>query len=83
MPGVAANLVGLIYIAGAQGRHEDARALIQGADAIAEAAGAHSIVRQVEQARAAVLGSQARRVRSGTYQDLPGVSRTGQPPAWA
>ncbi len=49
--GVAANLVGLIYIAAAQGRPDDALALAAQAAAIAEANGAHSIMRQVEEAR--------------------------------
>ena len=51
LPGVAANMVGLIYIAAAQGRHDDASALAREAAAIAEAGGATSISRQVEDAR--------------------------------
>lgn len=54
MPGVAANMVGLIYIAAGQGRRNDALALAAEAGAIAEASGAHAILRQVEQARAQV-----------------------------
>jgi tetratricopeptide (TPR) repeat protein len=52
LPGVAANLVGLTYIAAGQGRRDDALALIEEAGAIAEASGAHGIMRQVEEARA-------------------------------
>ena len=51
LAGVASNLVGLIYIAAAQGRRDDALALAREAEALAEAAGAHVISRQVEQAR--------------------------------
>ena len=52
MPGVAANLVGLAYIAAADDRPGDARALLAEAGAIAEATGAHRITRQVDEARA-------------------------------
>jgi tetratricopeptide (TPR) repeat protein len=52
LPGVAANLVGLIYVAAGQGRRDDALALADEADAIARASGAHVIARQVEEARA-------------------------------
>jgi tetratricopeptide (TPR) repeat protein len=52
LPGVAANLVGLTYIAAGQGRRDDALALIEEARAIAEASGARGILRQVEEARA-------------------------------
>jgi tetratricopeptide (TPR) repeat protein len=51
MPGVAANLVGLAYIAAGDGRHDEALALLEEAGAIAEASGAHRIMRQVEEAR--------------------------------
>jgi tetratricopeptide (TPR) repeat protein len=51
LPGVAANLVGLAYIAAAQSRRDEALALVEEADAIAEASGAQGILRQVEQAR--------------------------------
>ncbi len=44
-------MVGLIYIALAQGRREDARALADQAQAIAESAGARTIARQVTEAR--------------------------------
>jgi tetratricopeptide (TPR) repeat protein len=52
LPGVAANLVGLTYIAAGQGRRADALALIEKAATIAEASGAHGIMRQGEEARA-------------------------------
>jgi tetratricopeptide (TPR) repeat protein len=51
-PGVAANLVGLAYIAAGQGRRDEASTLIAEAGAIAEASGAHGILRYVEEARA-------------------------------
>ncbi|MEV4220426.1 tetratricopeptide repeat protein [Nonomuraea sp. NPDC049725] len=50
--GVAANQVGLIYIAAAQGRSDDALALAEEAYAIAEGCGAERIVRQIVEARA-------------------------------
>lgn len=50
LPGVAANLVGLIYIAIAQGRRADALALAEEATGIARNAGAHRILRQIEEA---------------------------------
>ncbi len=52
MPGVAANLVGLAYIAAGQGRRDEALALAKEAAAIAEASGAPVIARQVEEVRA-------------------------------
>ncbi|GAA2706118.1 tetratricopeptide repeat protein [Actinoplanes palleronii] len=55
LPGVAANMVGLAYIAAAQGRHADATATLDEAHAIAQAHGAHAIVRQIEQARKATV----------------------------
>jgi tetratricopeptide (TPR) repeat protein len=54
LSGVAANLVGLTYIAVGQGRHEDALALVEEARIIAEATGAHGTMRSIEEARAAV-----------------------------
>ncbi|MEV7989305.1 tetratricopeptide repeat protein [Micromonospora sp. NPDC085948] len=48
---VAANMVGLAYVAAAQDRHEDALATLDRADALAQAHGAHAIVRQIEHAR--------------------------------
>ena len=52
LPGVAANLVGLAYIAAADGRRDEARALLAEAAAIAQSTGAHRITRQVDEARA-------------------------------
>jgi tetratricopeptide (TPR) repeat protein len=54
MPGVAANLVGLAYIAAGDGRRDDALALLDEAAAIAGDCGAHRIMRQVAEARAAL-----------------------------
>ncbi len=54
LPGVAANLVGLIYIAAAEGRRDDALALAEEGSALAEAAGAKNIARQIEEARTRV-----------------------------
>jgi hypothetical protein len=54
LPGVAANLVGLAYIAAAQGRRDDAVAMVEEAGTIAEANGALGIVRQVEEARSSL-----------------------------
>ncbi|MFG6191420.1 tol-pal system YbgF family protein [Nonomuraea sp. JJY05] len=51
LPGVAANMVGLAYIAAAQDRRADALATLDEAHTIAQAHGAHAIVRQIEQAR--------------------------------
>jgi tetratricopeptide (TPR) repeat protein len=53
-PGVAANLVGLTYIAAGQDRRDDALKLIEEARALAEASGAHGLMRQIEEARAQV-----------------------------
>ncbi|HEY6581403.1 MAG TPA: tetratricopeptide repeat protein [Rubrobacter sp.] len=49
LPGVAANLVGLIYIAAAQGRRDEALAT-EAAEA-AQASGARGLLSQVEEAR--------------------------------
>jgi tetratricopeptide (TPR) repeat protein len=51
-PGVAANLVGLTYIAARQDRRDDALKLIEEARAIAEASSARGLLRQIEEARA-------------------------------
>jgi tetratricopeptide (TPR) repeat protein len=51
LPGVAANLIGLAYIAAAQDHRADALATLDEAHAIAVAHGADAIVRQIEQAR--------------------------------
>ncbi len=52
LPGAAANMVGLAYIAAAQQRLDDALALLDEAGAIAEASQADRILRQVNEARA-------------------------------
>ena len=52
LPGVAANLVGLAYIAAADGRPDDASALLAEASAIAASTGARRITAQVDEARA-------------------------------
>jgi tetratricopeptide (TPR) repeat protein len=54
LPGVAANMVGLAYIAAAQDRRADALATLDEAHAVARAHGAHAIVQQIEQARAEI-----------------------------
>ena len=54
MPGVASNMVGLAYIAAAQGRRADALATLDEALTIAQVHGAHAIVRHIEQARAEI-----------------------------
>jgi tetratricopeptide (TPR) repeat protein len=51
-PGVASNLVGLIYIAAGQDRRDDALKLAAEARAIAEDSGAQGLLRQIEEARA-------------------------------
>ncbi|WP_439679936.1 tetratricopeptide repeat protein [Embleya sp. MST-111070] len=52
--GVAANLVGLAYIAAGQDRRDDALALIEEASALAEAADAKGITASIEESRAAL-----------------------------
>jgi tetratricopeptide (TPR) repeat protein len=52
LPGAAANMVGLAYIAAAQERSDDALALLDEASAMARASQAHRIVQQASQARA-------------------------------
>jgi tetratricopeptide (TPR) repeat protein len=54
LPGVAANLIGLAYIAAAQNRRDEAIAIAEEAARIATASGASAIARQAYQARAAV-----------------------------
>jgi hypothetical protein len=54
LPGVAANMVGLAYIAAGEGRHDDARAIIAEARTIAEASQAHGTLRSIEEAHAAI-----------------------------
>lgn len=52
--GVAANLVGLTYLAIAQGRTDDARTLADEGAALAQSSGAASITDQIESARSAI-----------------------------
>ncbi|TMR94467.1 tetratricopeptide repeat protein [Nonomuraea basaltis] len=59
LAGVAANQVGLIYIAAAQSRCDDALALAEEAYATAEACGAQRIMRQVEEARIQITATDA------------------------
>lgn len=54
LPGVAANLVGLAYVAAEQGHREEALALLEEAGAIAGASDAHRVLRSVEEARTAL-----------------------------
>jgi tetratricopeptide (TPR) repeat protein len=56
LPGAAANMVGLAYIAAGQGRTDDALALLDEAGAIAQAGQAHRILQQVTEARAELSG---------------------------
>ncbi|MBF8187981.1 tetratricopeptide repeat protein [Nonomuraea sp. K274] len=55
LAGVAADQVGLIYIAAAQGRQDDAVALAAEAYATAEECGARRIMRQVAEARMQIM----------------------------
>lgn len=52
--GVAANLVGLVYLAIAQDRTEDARALADEAASLASSAGALKVTAQIEAARSRI-----------------------------
>lgn len=54
LPGVAANLIGLAYIAAAQDRRDDAMQILAEAAAIAEASDAGRILRSVDEARTAL-----------------------------
>lgn len=51
LAGAAANMVGLAYIAAAQGRTDDALSVLDEARAMAAARQAHRILEQVDQAR--------------------------------
>jgi hypothetical protein len=61
LPAAAANMVGLAYIAAAQGRSGDALALLDEADAIARATRADRILQQVNRARAELSDQHAQR----------------------
>jgi tetratricopeptide (TPR) repeat protein len=52
LPGVATNLIGLAYIAAAQGNSDDSVAFLDEASALAEASDAQRILRSVDEARA-------------------------------
>jgi len=54
LPGAAANMVGLAYVAAAQGRGDDARAILDEAAALAQAGHASRILAQVSEAREAI-----------------------------
>jgi tetratricopeptide (TPR) repeat protein len=60
LPAAAANMIGLAYIAAAQGRGDDARALLDEASAIAQASQAHRILQQAIEARAELSDQHAR-----------------------
>ncbi|MFD1547163.1 tetratricopeptide repeat protein [Nonomuraea guangzhouensis] len=50
LPGVAANLIGLAYITDAEGRRDEALRVLDEAAELAEASGAHGILRAVKEA---------------------------------
>jgi hypothetical protein len=52
LPGAAANMIGLAYIAAAQQRYDDAVGLLDEAGEIAEANDAQRMLQQVNEARA-------------------------------
>ena len=54
LPGVASNMIGLAYLAAARDRRAEALATLDEAQAIADAHGAHAVVRHIEQARTAI-----------------------------
>ncbi|HUR06308.1 MAG TPA: hypothetical protein VM347_27425 [Nonomuraea sp.] len=54
LPGVAANLIGLAYITAAEGRRDEALKVLDEAAELAEATGAHGILRSVKEAREAL-----------------------------
>jgi tetratricopeptide (TPR) repeat protein len=56
LPSAAANMIGLAYIAIAQDRADDARELLDQADAIVAGSGADRIRQQAAEARAAIAG---------------------------
>lgn len=56
LPGAAANMVGLAYVAAARGRGDHALALLDEAGAIAQASQASRILQQVDEARTELSG---------------------------
>ena len=85
LPGVASNMVGLAYIAAAQDRRADALATLDEANAIAQAHGAHAIVRHIEQARtrssAMLHGRDAERARLAAL--VTTSARRDRPASWS
>ena len=55
-PGIAANLVGLAYLAAEDGRRPDALALLDEAEELAKASHANGVLRTVRHARASIEG---------------------------
>jgi tetratricopeptide (TPR) repeat protein len=55
-PGVAANLIGLAYLAAAESRPDEARALLEEAGTLAETSGAYGVLSSVREAQAALDG---------------------------
>jgi tetratricopeptide (TPR) repeat protein len=56
LPGVAANLIGLAYLAADDGRRQEAAQLLDEATSIAEASQAHGVLRWVARARPGIGG---------------------------
>jgi tetratricopeptide (TPR) repeat protein len=61
LPGAAANMIGLAYVAGAQERYDDVLTLRDEAGAIAETCHAHRILAHVNEARAELSDQHAHR----------------------
>lgn len=51
LPGIAANMIGLAHLAAAQGRRDEALAVLDEATAIAESSAAHGILPWIKEAR--------------------------------
>jgi hypothetical protein len=56
LPGVAANLISLAYLAADDGRRQEAAQLLDEATSTAEASQAHGVLRWVAQARPVIGG---------------------------
>ncbi|GAA3452652.1 tetratricopeptide repeat protein [Dactylosporangium matsuzakiense] len=65
LAGVASNMVGLAYIAAAQERHAEAAAILDEADGLAAAHGAHAVARHLGEARTALSGGRPGGTSSG------------------
>lgn len=76
-PGVASNMVGLAYIATAQGRHADAVATLDEAYGIARAHGAEAIVKHIEEARAHIQASPQERAETAAATLVRRASGSG------